>query len=239
MRLYLQRVLAFMLIVICCFLVLFVTEDDRFMTKVCFCLISMTLVLCSVNNALKIKDSFFYFLLLYFSAELLTVMFPRSDNELLYVAINSVYILSFLVLIFFTINTINLSDLWQKFGKSLIVLLLFSGVLLYNMNDIMFGSENIALFSACYFVDSIYNIVIILLLCSAFLSFIYNDSKKTLLLFLVCLSFVFSDVIQLADIYISNYKILFILFSTFKLVGFCLCYFYIDVRQNVYYRLLS
>lgn len=239
MKLLIQRALALLLFAVCAFLLLFVVKEDRYMAKVCFCLISMTLVLYFVNNTLKIKNEFFSFLLLYFSAELLTLLFPRAHNVVVYVFINSIYVLAFIMLIALTFKSINLRDLWCKFGKSLIVLFLFSAVLLYNMNEIMFGSKIISVFSAFYIIDSVYNIVIIILLCSSFLSFIYNDSKKTLLLFLVCLSFVFSDVIQLAHIYIANYKILFVLFSVFKLIGFCLCYFYIDIRQNVYYRLLS
>lgn len=241
MKLYLQRAIVFMLIIASGFLIFYMLKHNRYMAEVSLCVINFLVLVCYVYNSSDFKDGFFFFFFLFFSfsARLLTLTSPNIGNVFLYVLGNIVYAISFLMLIIITYRSINIKDLWDRFGMYLVVLILFSGVVIYNMNDIMYGGKMIDVLPICYITDTIYNIIIIVLLSFSFLSFIYNDSKKTLLLFLICLSFVFSDIIQLAHIYIAKYEILFYLYSVFKLIGFCLCYSYIDFKENVHYKILS
>ncbi|GAA4971264.1 hypothetical protein GCM10023315_21680 [Algibacter aquimarinus] len=71
-----------------------------------------------------------------------------------------------------------------------------------------------------YYFELVYNIVTLLLLSMALLNYFYRDNQKSLFLFLGTLCLVFSEVIDIAFIYISQKSILSFLATTLSLVAF-------------------
>lgn len=238
MKIYINRAIISFLIVLSFFLMFFIVDKETFFLNVCFCVISLLMVFSYFNNVVR-NTSFFVFVISYFIAELLNVLFHNSLSGLLYVVINSMYCLAYLSLLVFVVRAINFKEIWQRFKGVLIVLAIFSGIVVFNMNDIMLGSKTIEVSSYKFVLDTLYNVVVVLLLCLSFLNFMYNDTKMSLLLFLICLSLVFYEVTQLAYIYVAKYYTLFVLFSAFKLTGFFVCFCFLHVKKNILYGILS
>lgn len=238
MKLYVQRALMTLVFIVSSCLLFFVFKQDSDMASLCFCLLSFVLISVYLNN-MRHGNLFLCFLVLNFAAEFLSVVLSNSTYELNYVIINTLYVFAYSCLIALLFKNINLKQLWSDFRLFVIALFFFGSVIIYNMSDIMYDSSTVEVLSYAYIMDTVYNVVLILLMCLSFLNFLLNDSKKSLLLFLISLSFVFSEVVQLASVYLIKSYFLFVLFSAFKLIGYGLSCYYIRIRYNVFYRLLS
>jgi hypothetical protein len=75
-----------------------------------------------------------------------------------------------------------------------------------------------------YYLEFIYNIVVLLLLSIALLNYFYKDNKKSLYLFLGALCLVFSEVMDIAYIYVDQRCFLNFLATTLALGGFYFLY---------------
>ena len=75
-----------------------------------------------------------------------------------------------------------------------------------------------------YYFELIYNIVTLLLLSIALLNYFYRDNHKSLYLFLGVLCLVFSEVIDIAFIYVAQRSILNFLATTLSLGAFYFLY---------------
>ena len=75
-----------------------------------------------------------------------------------------------------------------------------------------------------YFIELIYNIVMLLLLSTSLLNYFYRDNKKSLYMFLGSLLIVFSEVISVAYLYISSHYSLNLIVVTLALLAFYFFY---------------
>jgi len=71
-----------------------------------------------------------------------------------------------------------------------------------------------------YYLEVVYNVVVLLLLSFALLNYLYKDNKKSLYLFLGALFIVFSEVMDVAYIYVAQRNILNFLSTSLAVVAF-------------------
>lgn len=232
-----QRVITSVMILGSGFLIYFLFKQDVDAVKVSFCFLTLILIGAYFFNKENTRQYLLGFLFFHLLAEFVSLTRIIPDFTLLYTVVSFSYIISYSSLINLLSLDVVFSDLWQKFKGFIIILSVFGVSILYYMHDIMFSEGEFLLYP--FIVDTAYNIVVIVLLCFSFLSYVYHDSKKQLVLFLLCLSFSFSEVAQLAYIYLSNSFLLFVLFSVFKLMSFFFCNYYLKIKSDVHYKLLS
>jgi hypothetical protein len=71
-----------------------------------------------------------------------------------------------------------------------------------------------------YYMELVYNIVMLSVLSVALINYFYRDNKKALYLFIGSLAIVFSEVIDVAYMYISNKAFLNFLATTLAVIAF-------------------
>jgi hypothetical protein len=130
------------------------------------------------------------------------------------------YILSYTFLLIRVLSTISIKYIFKHFKIHLLVLTVLNVYLIYVLQVIVgssLDSEN------QFYIEFAYNTVILLLLSSALLNYFYRDNKKSLYLFIGSLFVVFSEVLDVAYIYIDQKSFLSIFSTTLVLAAF---YFY-------------
>lgn len=185
------------------------------------------------------KNKFFaIFLFSYALAEVSNALVTHSP-ELLMNICNMFYILSYLSLLAHIAESINLKRLVAKFRTYLIVLGIFNAYIIFILNQMIIADESLQVFTFNFFLECAYNISILLVLSFALINYIYHDSKRGLLLFLASVCIVFSEMVQVAYIYVAADYILNVTYSLLMGIGFYFVYVYIVSRVNKYYQLLS
>ena len=82
----------------------------------------------------------------------------------------------------------------------------------------------------------IYNVFIQLVLSLALIHYLYHQTKQSLLLFLASVCIVFSEMVQVAYLFISSEQILEIIYSMLMGLGFYFLYVYIKIRHFDSYK---
>lgn len=178
---------------------------------------------------IKKKDIFFtVFLLLYSVSDLLGLVFtffPPTKDKLLasidYYIGNSMYILAYAILLIGVAKSICFNHILKNFKIHTLVLIVLNVYLVYVLQVIVepyIGDYNE------YYLELVYNCVMLVLLSVTLLNYFYRDNKKALYLFLGSLFIVFSEVIDVAYIYISKRSLLGFLATTLSLVAFYFFY---------------
>ena len=103
----------------------------------------------------------------------------------------------------------------------LVVLSILNIYLLYVLHAVI--DPNLVL-ETDYYLELTYNIIVLLLLSIALLNYFYKDNKKALYLFLGALCIVFSEVIDIAYIYVDQRCSLNFLATTITLGAFYFLY---------------
>ncbi|MGB5418518.1 hypothetical protein [Algibacter sp.] len=85
-----------------------------------------------------------------------------------------------------------------------------------------------------YYLELAYNIVVLSLLSSALLNYSYRDNRKSLYLFFGTLFIVFSEVMDIAYIYVSPRSLLNFLSTTL-----CLVAFFFFIKQSKLLNIIS
>ena len=134
---------------------------------------------------------------------------------------NSLYILAYIFLIIGIAKSLNMKHIIKYFKMHLIVLTVLNVYLLYVLHAII--NPNLVLESD-YYLELTYNIVILLLLSIALLNYFYKDNKKSLYFFLGALCIVFSEVMDIAYIYVAQRCFLNFLGTTLALAAFYFFY---------------
>jgi hypothetical protein len=75
-----------------------------------------------------------------------------------------------------------------------------------------------------YFIELTYNIATLILLSASLLNYFYRDDRKSFLLFIGSLCIVFSEVIQVAYMYIEEKNLLIFSSSIFSVLAFYFFY---------------
>ncbi|MCB4809316.1 hypothetical protein LG651_13750 [Tamlana sp. 62-3] len=174
---------------------------------------------------------FFLFLIFYSISDVLgfivewTVVDFNLDGsvyyKLDYYVSNILYDLAYLCLIVKISKFLSMSFVLKNLWIHIIVLAFLNIYLIYVLqlvSDTSLRYEFESIF------EVIYNSIVLLLLSISLLNYFYNDNKKSLYLFLGSLSIVFSEVMDVAYIYVSSMSLIYVLGSTFTLLAFYFFY---------------
>tara|TARA_R110002050_G_scaffold74772_5_gene160217 strand:+ start:31417 stop:32109 length:693 start_codon:yes stop_codon:yes gene_type:complete len=170
----------------------------------------------------KEKTLFFsLFLILFSISDLMVLIVNYIPYEIDYFIGNSLYILAYISLFLEVCKSICVVHVLKNFKIHLIVLIALSFYIVYVLQVIVdpyVGKTNE------YYVELIYNIVMLVFLSSSLLNFFYRDNKKSLYLFIGALCIVFSEVIWVAYTYISDKSLLNVISGTLSLLAFYFFY---------------
>lgn len=196
---------------------------------------ALLLVLLTTLYCYKVKRKrlfFLTFLAIFTIAEILNfigwhVPAVASNNiDYLYYIINSLYIVSYLFLILEILTSMNLVEMIKKYPfhtLTLIILDVFSVVVVTN-TAIQKLSPNE------YYVEFIYNAIIMILLTFSLLNYIDKNDKKSVNLLIGSIFIFFSEVLQLAYFYISDIILLNVICSLFLVLAFL--FFYLQSKTT-------
>lgn len=167
---------------------------------------------------------FLLFLIFYSLSDILSVVIgniPFDESQLLYdfeyYGGNSLYIIAYIFLVMKVAKSLNFIYVLKHLKIHLIVLSILNVYLLYVLHAII--DPNLVLKSQFY-LELTYNVVLLLLLSIALLNYFYKDNKKSLYLFFGALLIVFSEVINVAYIYMTQICFLNFLVTTLTLSAF-------------------
>ncbi len=190
------------------------------------------LVLCTyyLFRGKKTNPLFLLFLLGYMLAET-TVFYYIEFREFANIFSLVCYIISYSSLLAFMFLKINMKELFKRFTPHLIILLLFGSYTFYILNNII--NENFGELPLLdFFLENLYNILIIKVLIVSFLNYLYHDITKALLLFIACLFIVFFEFTQLAYYFLKQHDIVNVICSLFLFSGFLFVFLYVNHDKN-------
>ncbi len=171
---------------------------------------------------------FLLFLIFYSVSDLLGVVIanlPYDESQNLYnfeyYVCNGLYILAYIVLVVKIASSLNLMHVVKYFKIHILVLSVLNIYLLYVLHAII--DPNLV-FESDYYLELTYNIVVLVLLSVALLNYFYRDNKKSFYLFLGALCIVFSEVMDIAYIYVAQRCFLNFLGTTLALGAFYFFY---------------
>lgn len=180
----------------------------------------------------SVKDqSWFFRIFLYlfmlgsildFIAWLLVLNEISGFDGILYYTSNSLFILSYSVMIVKVLSYLNLKSLVKKLPFHILVLLaldVFSVIVVTETTQKVLSSTE-------YIMEFVYNSVVMILLSVALLNYIYRDDIKSMNLLLASILIVFSEIIQMAYFYIEGNNSFNIMCSTLLVGAFV--FFYIQ-----------
>ena len=180
------------------------------------------------------KDILFIIFLVGFAlSEILKLWFITSEM-LYYYASYICIMVAYSSLIIFFLKGIKFKKLLKNFKLHLIILLVFNLYILYTLNEMILQDETVEVFTFIFFIEVVYNVLILLMLSISLLYYLHNESKQALLLFLACVCIVFSEMIQVAYVFITAEIFLRIGYSLLMAIGFGFIYFYtlLEVKKR-------
>lgn len=167
---------------------------------------------------------FSMFLICYATSELMLFAKIEINYKMYYYICNTLCVIAYVFLLLEVYKSINFKEVLKKFKTQVIVLFFLSLYMGYVLFKIISPSLRI---SVEYFLEITYNVLILLVLSVSLLNYFYKDDKKSLYLFLGALCIVFSEVINIAYIYIAQQNAL-----NFMLVSLFVLAFYFLYQQS-------
>ncbi|MCB4797474.1 hypothetical protein [Neotamlana laminarinivorans] len=171
------------------------------------------------------------FLIFYSVSDLLAICFnvvlnnySLNTNLVLsydYYLANLLYDLAHIFLIFEIAKYLSLKFVLKNLKLHLIVLVLLNIYLAYVIQMV---SESNYTFPFENILELTYNVIVLSLLSIALLSYLYQDNRKSLFLFLGALCIVFSEIMDIAFIYVKEVSLIHILGTSFTVLAFLLVY---------------
>lgn len=166
----------------------------------------------------KNKTFFFsVFLLIYASTDLLFYVKSLIHYDVYYYLGNSLGVLSYLFLLITIFKFIDLKEIFKKLKLQAIVLMVLSLYVGYVLFEIVAPKMEI---TADYFLETAYNVILLLVLSFSLLNYLYNDNLKSLFLFFGALCIFLCEVINVAYWYIANELLLNFFAITLSAVAF-------------------
>ncbi len=216
-------------IVVLCYVLFVVFEFSGYVNTAYYfhSLIAPLITLIYILFVRKKSRLFLLFLLCYSVSDLLGLVLdvlPIIKTQKLYnfeyYFGNLLYMFSYMFLIVKICKSINIGLLLRHFKIHTIALTALGFYFVYVLQEII--SSGLVVEGDYYF-ELIYNITTVLLLPLSLLNYFYRDNKKALYLFLGSLCIVFSEVMDVAHIYVKEMYVLNFLSTTLALIAF---YFY-------------
>jgi len=187
-------------------------------------LLLLTTLYC--HNVKHSHILFFSFLVAFGIAEILNFIIwvipslSRNHIGYIYFTANSIYIISYALLIMHMLRSMPLLEIIKKFPYHVLIMLILDVLCV----TVITGTTPSRLSFAEYSMELIYNAVIMLLLTVAFINYIHKEDKKSINLLMGSILIVFSEVIQLAYFYITQINLLNIFYSLFLVLAFMFFY---------------
>lgn len=168
----------------------------------------------------KIDLYFALFLICYSISDLMIFIVDFMPYSYFYYIGNGLYICAYIALLIGVLKSLSFLNIVKNFKLHFIVLTILNVYIAYVLQDIV--NPYVEMTNE-YFVEISYNISMLLLLSASLLNYFCRDDRKSLLIFLGSLSIVFSEVLGVAYLYVSQQNLLNFLVTSLTLLAF---YFY-------------
>lgn len=181
---------------------------------------SVILPTITVFYFLKIRRKtlfFSLFLVLFSASELLTLVEIYLPYLINYYLGNALYILAYSCLIIEISKSISLKNILRNYKIHLLVLTVLNVYIVYVLQTIVNPYVDK---TNEYYVELLYNVVMLSLLSVSLLNYFHKDNVKSLYLFLAALCIVFGEVIWVAYTYISARDLLKVVSTTLYVLSF-------------------
>ena len=222
-------------ITIICLSILFLGLQSFGLELEAFGIKALTLVLLTVLYLFSVKSKHFLFLLFLLSfttAEIYNYLsydlIPEEDEflDIYYIIGNSFFILSYLFLIGRILALMDFRKALSRFPIQILLLTVLAIFVTYMITDLSIASIPL---DYTYFVELSYNAIIMILMSLSLINYMYKDTKKSMNLLVGCIFIVFSEVIQIAYYYITDFdNTLNVVYSVFLVAAFV--FFYLQSR---------
>ncbi|MEN3322448.1 hypothetical protein VP395_01795 [Mariniflexile soesokkakense] len=178
------------------------------------------------------KKSLFFtlFLVLFSVSDLMFFLTPYVSNNIDYFLGNSLYILAYGFLVVEVSKSISLFHVIRNYKIHLLVLTILNIYIIHVLQVIV---DPFVAKTNEYYVELIYNIVMLLLLSVALVNYFYKDNVKSLYMFLGALCIVFGEVIWVAYTYISERHFLSVVYITLYVSAFYFFYRQSRIEREV------
>ncbi|MEM5566455.1 hypothetical protein WNY78_15140 [Psychroserpens sp. AS72] len=193
------------------------------------------LVILYLNKVIKRNAFFLLFLVTYTLA--LGIDYLSYDEIIMYeemdvffIICNALYVLAYFFLILRIFYLINFVKSIIKYPIQMLSLLVLGVFVVYMITDLTTSNSHAVDVNV---VQIIYISVIVFMMCLSVINYIYNDSKKSMILLSGTVLIVFSEVIQMAYYYLTDLQnALNIIYSLFTIAAFMLFYFQSKLIQK-------
>lgn len=182
----------------------------------------------------KTNNFFGTFLIAFSVAELVRAIWGFNYHLSFRVA-NLSYILAYLSLLIYMIRGVDFNKLFNKFKYHLTVLFVFNAYIIFVLNQMIVAEDSIQIYTMTFLIECLYNMCILLLLSFSLIKYLYHDSIKDLLLFLASVCIVFSEMVQVAYVFMSTQYILNLIYSLFVVIGFYFVYIHMVSKMNTFH----
>ncbi|MCB0383401.1 MAG: hypothetical protein KDD05_08925 [Psychroserpens sp.] len=193
--------------------------------------LAVTLLLFMYVLRIKNKHPLFLMFLIFFVAsEILNFVTWIIEPDILpeidyyYYIGNLLYIIAYLFLIARITFGLNFKKAFMKFPIQIALLMVLGLFFVYFVSD----TTRKELTTNEYYLELLYNSVVMFLMAIALVNYMYRDDKKSMNLLIGTICILFSEVIQLAYFYIADFNLLNVLCSMFLVFAFL--FFYLQSR---------
>ncbi|GAA3791684.1 hypothetical protein GCM10022271_25120 [Corallibacter vietnamensis] len=227
-----SNILIVVILLLCAVSVVLEFNQREILSRVFKSCIVPTITVFYFISVTKKSKYFVWFLLLFSFSDVLSFIEVHLESDLsfdlYYTFGNLLYIAGYLFLLLEVFKSISIKDVLKNYMVHLVVLTILNAYIVYVLmvivNPYLSGSY-------LYYIEALYNIIILILLSVSLVNYLHNESKKSLLLFIGSLFIVFSEVIQIAYYYISERTLLQVA-STFLFVIAFLFFYYQSKIEN-------
>lgn len=180
------------------------------------------------------KPIFFtLFLVVYSVSDLINIIDQDKLYEIIYFTCNTLYIISYVFLLFEVLKSISIKIVLKKFPIHIGVLFLLNIYIIFVMttiiNPIDFETDHI---NYVRVIEHLYNFVLLSLLSMSFLNYLFLESYKSLLLFVGCLLITFSEFLLIGYYYLTEeMEVLGFISTLLNIVAFILFYNQSKIRS--------
>jgi hypothetical protein len=192
-------------------------SDHHYLATIFDALILPLITIIYLQSENKKKLLFVIFLFAYSISDLMVFVVDYIPYKYYYYIGNGLYIVAYVVLLVKILKTLSFFHVIKNYKLHLVVLIALNIYIAYVLQVIV--NPYVSMTNE-YFVEIVYNIVMLLLLSASLLSYFYRDDKKSLYMFLGSLSIVFSEVIGVAYMYVAEQNLLNFLSTTLTVLAF-------------------
>lgn len=178
-----------------------------------------------VRNEVK-SSRFSVFLIIYSIGSVLQPFDLETYPDLMYYFCNGLYIIAYFFLLLELLKTMSLRGVYKKLIIQLLILIALNVYLINNLTTLVLPSIfNEDYEFGVFVLEIVYNVLLLLILSMAFLNYLENENRKTLILFIGCSFIVVSEFLLLGFYYLLESYFLNYFSAILYVVAFSLLYF--------------